>query len=132
MIAEYGGTTLLRRYVHGSNGGPTPFDGVDAPILCINENQPCTSRTEGAAGTKFWLLGDERGSIIAYANDNGQAVQKNAYDAYGQQKSWNEGVFAYTGQQYLMELGFYHYKARFYHPASEGSCRPTPLGMTTG
>ena len=120
LIGEYDGTTLLRRYVHGP--------GVDAPILCINENQPCTSRTEGAAGTKFWLLGDERGSIIAYANDNGQAVQKNAYDAYGQQKSWNRGVFAYTGQQYLMELGFYHYKARFYHPSIGRFLQTDPIG----
>lgn len=120
MIAEYDGTTLLRRYVHGP--------GVDAPILCVNEASQCTNRTSGAAGTKFWLLADERGSIIVYADANGDVVQKNAYDAFGRQKSWNGGAFAYTGQQYMPELGFYHYKARFYQPEIGRFLQTDPIG----
>ncbi|MEM9168108.1 MAG: RHS repeat-associated core domain-containing protein [Pseudomonadota bacterium] len=121
MIGEYdAGGALLRRYVHGA--------GVDAPILCVNEASLCTSRTDGPAGAKFWLLADERGSVIAYVDEAGAAVQKNAYDAYGQMKAWNEGVFAYTGQQFLPELGLYHYKARLYHPAIGRFLQTDPVG----
>lgn len=120
MIGEYYGGVLQRRYVHEP--------GIDAPILCINEAGPCTTRTGGPAGTKYWLLGDERGSVIAYVNAAGEAVQKNAYDAYGRMKEWNEGTFAYTGQQFLMELGLYHYKARLYHPDVGRFLQTDPIG----
>jgi len=58
LIAEYDeANTLLRRYVHGP--------GSDDPIVCVNEAQPCTERTDTGSGDKFWLLSDERGSVLA-------------------------------------------------------------------
>ncbi|MEM9168110.1 MAG: RHS repeat-associated core domain-containing protein [Pseudomonadota bacterium] len=73
-------------------------------------------------------MADERGSVIAYVDEAGAAVQKNADDAFGQMKAWNEGVFAYTGQQFLPELGLYHYKARLYHPAIGRFLQTDPIG----
>ena len=61
------------------------------------------------------MLADERGSIIAYADGDGNVVRKNIYGAFGRQKGGNEGTFRFTGQTYVPEIELYHYKARYYH-----------------
>ncbi|MFZ5617591.1 MAG: RHS repeat domain-containing protein [Pseudomonadota bacterium] len=108
IIGEYSSTnTLQRRYVHGP--------GVDNPILCLaSGTNKCHALA--AAGAKSWMLGDERGTVIAYTDDSGAIEQINNYDIFGQQKSWNSGLFGYTGQIWLSDAGLYHFKARAYSP----------------
>jgi len=54
LIAEYNGTMLLRRYVHGP--------GTDEPLAWY----------EGSGtGTKRYLTADERGSIIGVTDGSG-------------------------------------------------------------
>ena len=74
------------------------------------------------------MLADERGSVVAYANDNARVVRKNTFDAYGRQKEWNRGTFRYTGQTWLPELGLYHYKARLYDPDTARFLQTDPVG----
>ncbi|WP_300542240.1 hypothetical protein [Maricaulis sp.] len=53
LIAEYDGNgTMQARYVHGS--------GMDEPPVQYT-----------GAGTRAWLIADERGSIVAHVNDSG-------------------------------------------------------------
>lgn len=54
LIAEYNGTTLLRRYVHGP--------GADEPLVWY----------EGSS--KTWLHGDHLGSVVAQSDSAGNST----------------------------------------------------------
>jgi len=117
LITEYAsnGSSILRRYVHGP--------GTDDPILWY----------EGSGtGNKRYLHKDERGSVIAVTNGSGGIVGINAYDDYGIPADTNIGRFQYTGQQYLSDLGLYHYKARIYSPTLGRFLQTDPIGYGDG
>jgi RHS repeat-associated protein len=100
LVAEYNGTTLLRRYVFGA--------GVDRPLVWL----------EGAGLTNPQALhADERGSVIATSNSSGTGTIY-TYGTYGEpgQSNWTGSRFRYTGQIALPEVQLYHYKARVYDP----------------
>jgi hypothetical protein len=100
-VAEYNGSTLLRRYVHGA--------GVDEPLVWY----------EGSAvssATRRYLHADHQGSIVAVSNSSGAMQQVRNYDAYGVTAAANTLRFQYTGQAAIPELGLLYYKARFYNP----------------
>ncbi len=100
LVAEYNGSSLVRRYVHG--------DQVDEPLV----------QYDGAnVGTSYrrFLHADHQGSVIAQSGSTGAVLSTNAYDPYGIPAPTNSGRFGYTGQAWLPELGLYHYKARMYH-----------------
>jgi RHS repeat-associated protein len=115
MIAEYNGSTVLRRYVHGP--------GVDEPLLWY----------EGSGTSdKRYLMADERGSVIGVTNSSGAVTQVNRYDAYGVPDSGNVGQFQYTGQRWIDDLDLYHYKARVYDPELGRFLQTDPIGTAGG
>ena len=116
LIAEYNASgTVLRKYVHGP--------GTDDPILWY----------EGTGTSdKRYMHKDERGSVIALTNSSGGVIQLNAYDDYGIPASTNIGRFQYTGQQWLSDLGLYHYKARIYSPTLGRFLQTDPIGYGDG
>jgi hypothetical protein len=96
LIADYNGANALQhRYVFGP--------GVDEPIVEYS-----------STGVRTWLSSDERGSIVARTDSTGALSNANTYDEYGIPGSANAGLFQYTGQVYLPQLGMYYYKARIY------------------
>lgn len=101
LVAEYVGTGMTRRYVHGGQ--------VDEPLVQYNN---------ASVGTSYrrYLYADHQGSIIAHSDNSGVSTQTNSYDPYGIPKSANQGRFGYTGQTWLKELGLNYYKARMYAP----------------
>lgn len=113
LVAEYSGSTLLKRYVHG--------DQVDEPW--VQYNSASTSTTE-----RRYLHANHQGSIIAHSNSTGAVVNTLAYDAYGIPASANVDSFAYTGQVWIKELGMYHYKARVYAPKMGRFLQTDPVG----
>ena len=113
LVAEYNGSTLLRRYVHGA--------GVDTPIVWY-EGSGLTTRN--------WLHGNEQGSIIATSNGSAAATVY-SYGAYGEPDStngWSGSRFRYTGQIMLPEAHLYHYKARVYDPGLGRFLQTDPVG----
>ncbi|MEW4466337.1 RHS repeat-associated core domain-containing protein [Parasphingorhabdus sp. JC815] len=117
LITEYAanGSTILRRYVHG--------DGSDDPILWY----------EGSGTSdKRYLHKDERGSVIAQSNAADAVININRYDEYGIPASTDTGRFQYTGQQWIAELGLYHYKARMYFPTLGRFLQTDPIGYGDG
>jgi RHS repeat-associated protein len=114
LTAEYDASgNVLRRYVHGSNAG------ADDPLIWY----------EGATLDPVrYLHADERGSIVAVADANGNAIARNSYDEYGIPAASNQGRFQYTGQIWLPELGMYHYKARAYSPTLGRFMQTDPVG----
>ncbi len=75
-------------------------------------------------GNLLWPLADERGSIAAVSDVNGNPVAINTYDEYGIPAAGNYGRFQFTGQMWLPEVGLYHNKARQYSPHGPESGAP--------
>lgn len=115
LVAEYSGTTLLRRYA--------PGPGTDEPVVWY----------EGSGTTdRRWLLADPQGSIVSVTNGSGAAITTNTYDEYGIPAAGNQGRFQYTGQAWLPEVGLYHYKARAYSPTLGRFLQTDPIGYDDG
>lgn len=113
LVAEYSGSTLVKRYVHG--------DQVDEPWVQYSGASVATSGRQ-------YLHANHQGSIIAHSNSTGAVVNTLAYDAYGIPASMNVGAFAYTGQLWLPEIGLYYYKARVYSPKLGRFLQTDPIG----
>ena len=112
MIADYDqNDLLLHRYVFGP--------GMDEPIV--------EYAGSGTANRTF-LSADERGSVIARSDSAGALSAINAYDEYGIPGSSNAGLFQYTGQAWISQLGMYYYKARIYSPTLGRFMQADPTG----
>jgi len=115
LVAEYdgGNGALTHRYVHGG--------GIDNPEVWY----------EGSsvdASSRRYLFSNWQGSITAVADDAGNAIAVNGYDAYGIANETNIGRFQYTGQIAIPEIGIYHYKARAYSPTLGRFLQTDPIG----
>jgi len=116
LVAEYSGTTLIRRYVHGS--------GTDEPLVWYD--------VSGSSSVRHFLHADARGSIIAVTNDSGTATETFSYGPYGGPSDMTGSHFLYTGQVAIAEAGLYYYKARFYSPALGRFLQADPAGYDAG
>jgi RHS repeat-associated protein len=116
LITEYDGSgNPLRSYVHGP--------GADEPLVWY----------EASAGwARRYYHADRQGSVIALADDSGNPVAVNAYDAWGIPNSGNQGRFGYTGQAWIPELGMWYYKARMYSPTLGRFMQTDPIGYESG
>ncbi|KQZ21680.1 hypothetical protein ASD47_25085 [Caulobacter sp. Root1472] len=115
LVAEYDGSTLLRRYL--------PSPSADAPLIWYEGSGTSDRR---------WLLADVQGSIIGAVNDAGASIFTNTYDEYGVPAAGNQGRFQYTGQAWIPEIGLYHYKARAYSPTLGRFLQTDPTGYDDG
>jgi len=116
LIAEYdNANSLLRRYVHGP--------GVDEPLVWYEGT--------GTSDRRFHHA-DERGSIVATSDSSGAMLSVNTYDEYGIPGASNSGRFQYTGQQWLGDIGMYHYRARIYSPTFGRFLQTDPIGYEGG
>ena len=119
LVGEYDGAgTLLRRYAHATSSGDDPVAWYEGSAI--------------SSATRRLLGADERGSVIALADNAGAPIGINAYDEYGIPKSGNLGRFQYTGQAWLPELGLSYYKARMYSPTLGRFMQTDPIGYADG
>jgi RHS repeat-associated protein len=113
LVGEYDGSgTLVRRVLQGP--------GQDEPII-VYEN----------TGDE-WLYGDYEGSIEAIADSTGNIVSVMSYGPFGEPSYFMDGRFAYTGQEFIPELGLYYYRARFYSPLLGRFMQSDPTGYVDG
>lgn len=117
LVGEYNTAgTLLRRYVHGTDGQ------ADDPVAWY-EGATFASASERV------MRPDWQGSIVLVTDNAGNTVHAiNRYDEYGIPQSSNTGRFQYTGQAWLAELGMYYYKARIYSPTLGRFLQTDPIG----
>jgi RHS repeat-associated protein len=117
LIAEYSGTTVLRRYVHGP--------GIDEPLVWVE-----AAGTTAMPAGRYWMHQDRQGSVVAVSNSGGNVTEINTYGPWGEPGDvWAGGArFAYTGQITLPEAKLYYYKARVYDPASGRFLQNDPIG----
>jgi len=112
LVEEYDGAgNRPRVYVHGP--------GADEPLVLYE--------LTGGPVHRFYHA-DHQGSIIALADDYGNALAVNGYDAWGIPNAANQGRFQYTGQAWIAELGMYYYKARIYSPTLGRFLQTDPIG----
>jgi RHS repeat-associated protein len=112
LVEEYnGGGGRPRVYVHGP--------GVDEPLVLYE--------LAGGPVHRFYHT-DHQGSIVALADDHGNALAINGYDSWGIPNAANSGRFGYTGQAWIAELGMYYYKARIYSPTVGRFLQTDPVG----
>jgi RHS repeat-associated protein len=114
LVAEYNGSTLLRRHVHSV--------GADVPVVSFE-----VSGGADLANPRY-LFADHQGSVVALSDGSGAVTNINAYDEYGIPGPANSGRFQYTGQIWIPELGMYHYKARVYSPTLGRFLQTDPIG----
>lgn len=91
-------------------------------------DQPLVEYAGSGTTSRTFLSADERGSIIARSASTGALIAANSYDEYGIPGSANAGLFQYTGQAWISQLGFYYYKARMYSPTLGRFMQTDPLG----
>lgn len=117
LVGEYGTAgTLLRRYVHGTDGE------ADDPVAWY-EGASFASTSERV------MRPDWQGSIVLVTDSTGNTVHAiNRYDEYGIPQGTNTGRFQYTGQAWLADLGMYYYKARIYSPTLGRFLQTDPIG----
>jgi RHS repeat-associated protein len=74
----------------------------------------------GFAGDRHWYQTDGLDSVVALTDESGEISDALLYEEYGKQLvSMSElQVFAYTGQDYDIETGLYHFYARYYDPST--------------
>lgn len=119
VIAEYDNTSptpvMQRRFVHGP--------GLDEPVVWY----------EGSGTTdRRWLVQNEQNTVIAITNASGAALNINTYDAYGVRGTSNAGLFQYTGQLWLTDIGLYSFKARIYSAALGRFMQTDPILQNGG
>lgn len=117
IVCEYFNGTLVGRYTHGPR--------VDE-VLMVRRG-----------GNTYFYQSDGLGSVVAITDSGGNVVQEYGYDAWGN-ITLNTGsfgfegaglvnTFTYTGREYDVETGLYHYRARAYDPAIGRFLQKDPL-----
>ncbi|MFP4394542.1 MAG: RHS repeat-associated core domain-containing protein, partial [Anaerolineales bacterium] len=91
---------------------PSPVTGLRRPLEMERLPNPAT----GFAGDRHWYQSDGLDSVVALADESGDVASPFLYDEYGQMLvgMTELQVFAYTGQDYDVETGLYHFYARYY------------------
>jgi RHS repeat-associated protein len=114
LVAIYSGSALAANFMFGP--------GVDEPISAVVTGSTPTG----------WFHADERGSINARTDQNGNVNAIQSYDEYGIPGTTNVTRFQYTGQMYLPAIGMHYYKARMYSPTLGRFMQTDPIGYDDG
>ena len=111
-IAEYDGSNAVqKRYA---------FDGSGQPLVQYD-----------AAGARTWMLSDERGSVVALANDSAVINTINTYDEYGIPAAANAGTFQFAGMHWLSRPALHAPTFRAYAQHLGRFNQTDPLGQAT-
>ncbi len=126
----YDGTALIGEY--SSNGTI-----LNRHVMGPGQDEPLVWYQGAGTATRNWLTADNQGSVIGYADQNGNSLASYLYGPYGEPitavgaPAWGGSRYRYTGQIEIPEAQLYYYKARVYDPG-QGRFRQTdPAGLTS-
>jgi len=117
VIAEYDDQgTLLRSFVYGP--------GIDEPICMI----------DWVGSAVYYYHFDGLGSVIALSDENGDIVERDSYDVFGEPNRVSAvgNPYLFTGRRYDPETGLHYYRARYYSPAIGRFLQPDPMHYIDG
>jgi len=114
VIAEYEGTTLVRKFIYGP--------GIDEPICMIDVEDE---------NAKYYYHYDALGSVVALSNSSGNIVETYSYDVFGEPSSTGSvgNPYFFTGRRLDAETGLYYYRFRYYKPEIGRFLQPDPMAM---
>ena len=116
LLLEYDGNNqLVARYIYGQL--------VDQLLLIER------------GGQVYSVHADHLGSIRQISDGSGAAVNRYAYDAFGNFVLHQEAVanpFGFTGREWDSESGLYFFRARYYDPQAGRFVSEDPLGLDSG
>ena len=114
LVAEYGSSGMLRRYVPGPD--------TDETVVWYEGSGTSDRR---------WLQQDRLGSAISYSDSAGNVSSSSSiygYGPYGEPNTWSGSRYRFTGQLLLPEAQLYHYKSRVYDPGIGRFLQPDTIG----
>lgn len=100
IMAIYDGKGRGVFFVHGP--------GIDEPLSVTEKEET------------YYYLFDGLGSVVGLTDNEGEIVQQNEYDGFGNLKQEGNKVkqpYAFTGRELDKETWLYFYRARYYDPA---------------
>jgi RHS repeat-associated protein len=112
-VAEYSGSTLLRRYVYGPS--------IDERILMY-------SGSGTSASAKNYYYSDQQKSTVAVADGNGVVSETATYSPFGESSNTTGNPFKFSGRRYDPESGLYFFRARYYSPKLGRFLQTDPVG----
>ncbi len=136
VIADYARgavtTSPTYRYVYA--------DYVDEPIL---RHTGTASTLPTTGNNALYYHRNQQYSIVGLTNAAGTLVERYTYTAYGtlgiyaangtvRTTSSYNNRYTYTGREYDPDLKLYHFRARWYDPATGGFISRDPLGYVDG
>ena len=111
-----GSNNIVARYTHGL--------GIDEPLIVEK------------GGQSFFYHADDLGSITELTDTLDTIVQSYTYSSFGKIESQLDPAFiqpyTFTARELDSETGLYHYRARYYDPATGRFLQQDPIGFAGG
>ncbi|MBL8892636.1 MAG: RHS repeat-associated core domain-containing protein [Planctomycetaceae bacterium] len=145
VVYVHAGQQVIADYARGTAAASPSYryvyaDYVDEPIL----RHTGTGTTLPTTGDNtLYYHRNQQYSIIGLTNAAGTLVERYSYTAYGtlgiydasgtvRTSSTYANRYTYTGREYDADLNLYHFRARWYDPATGGFISRDPLGYVDG
>ncbi|MBL8890296.1 MAG: RHS repeat protein [Planctomycetaceae bacterium] len=145
VVYVHAGQQVIADYARGTAAASPSYryvyaDYVDEPIL----RHTGTGTTLPTTGDNaLYYHRNQQYSIIGLTNAAGTLVERYSYTAYGtlgiydssgtvRTTSTYANRYTYTGREYDADLNLYHFRARWYDPATGGFISRDPLGYVDG
>jgi len=91
-------------------------------------------------GNDYYYHQNSLGSVAAVTDETGAVAERYEYDAFGLPSFFNGSysplsstaignTWLFTGREYDVESGLYHYRARYYNPVWGRFGQPDPIGI---
>lgn len=145
VVYVHAGQQVIADYARGTAAASPSYryvyaDYVDEPIL----RHTGTGTTLPTTGDNaLYYHRNQQYSIVGLTNAAGTLVERYSYTAYGtlsiyaangtvRSSSTYANRYTYTGREWDTELRLYHFRARWYDPATGGFISRDPLGYVDG
>ncbi len=101
-------------------------DGMDDHLWQWKGDSP------SSAGTYNAYLTDHQASVRALTDIDGNIINSNGYETFGNRTGTAAGRFGYTGREHDPDTGLMYYRARWYDSASGRFISEDPIGFDGG
>ncbi len=145
VVYVHAGQQVIADYARGAvTSSPTYryvyADYVDEPIL---RHTGTTTTLPTTGDNALYYHRNQQYSIVGLTNAAGTLVERYSYTAYGtlgiydasgtvRTTSTYANRYTYTGREWDADLRLYHFRARWYDPATGGFISRDPLGYVDG
>src|SRR5947207_672750 len=84
------------------------------------------------ANGNLYYVSDHLGSTTALTDQNGNVIEQQTYDSFGNGTGSSLTRYTYTGREFDADTGLYYYRARWYDPQVGRFISEDPIGLFGG